>query len=169
MFRRLAALSLLSVSVLAAQAAPASPRDTARATIAGASVMVDYGRPSMKGRAIWGGLVPYGQVWRLGANAATTLVTEKALVADSTTIPAGKYTLYLLPTEQGAELIVNKQTGQWGTVYDAKQDLARLKLTKSAAAAPVEKFAITIAAKGNGATMSFAWDKTEYHLAVTAK
>ncbi|MBX9928423.1 MAG: DUF2911 domain-containing protein [Gemmatimonadaceae bacterium] len=147
---------------------PASPRDTARATVAGKALWIDYGRPHMRGRPVWGSLVPWGTVWRLGANAATQLKTETPLIIGGTTIPAGMYTLWMLPTATGAQLIVNKQTGQWGTAYDEKQDLVRLPLTRAALSSTAEIFTIAIDASGNGARLRFQWDMAEYVLAVTA-
>src|SRR5689334_13753896 len=112
------------VSVAAAWQGPAaSPPGTAEVSLAGKTVTIKYGRPSMRGRKIMGGLVPYGQVWRTGANEATTLVTPVTLLIGGTTIPAGEYTLWTLPSEGTWKLIVNKQTGQWGTEYDEHQDL----------------------------------------------
>jgi Protein of unknown function (DUF2911) len=107
---------------------PLSPPAHTETTINGKKVSIDYSAPSMRGRKIVGGLVPYGQVWRTGANAATTLKTETDLVIGGTNVPAGTYTLYSLPSEDGWELIINKQTGHWGTEYDQKQDLARVDL-----------------------------------------
>jgi hypothetical protein len=96
-----------------------SPRDTARMELgAGKHLFIDYGRPSMRGRRIMGGLVPYGRVWRTGANAATTLVTDVDLTSAAVRVPRGTYTLYTLPTAGGWTLIVNRQTGQWGTQYE---------------------------------------------------
>lgn len=147
----------------------ASPRDTARATLGGAKVLVDYGRPSKRGRAIFGGLVPWGQVWRTGANAATQLETSTTLVVGGTTIPAGKYTLYTLPTEKGVQLIVNKQTGQWGTEYHQEQDLARIAMRSSTAAAPVEQFTIALEPAGQGLTLKMSWDTTVWSVPVAKK
>ena len=82
----------------------------------------------MRDRKIFGGLVPYGQVWRTGANSATSLKTDVDLTIGGAPVPAGSYTLYTIPTETGWKLIINKQTGQWGTDYDEKQDLARVDM-----------------------------------------
>jgi hypothetical protein len=130
----------------AAAQPPASPRDTARGTIGGTNVLVDYGRPSKRGRVIFAadGLVPYGQVWRTGANAATTLVTSAPLRVGETQVPAGTYTLYTVPGPDSWQLVINKQTGQWGTEYDQSQDLARVPMRVSALSAPVEQFAIAV-------------------------
>src|SRR5437762_9334029 len=106
-----------------------SPPDTTRAAIGGANIAVAYSRPFKRGRAIFGSLVPWNQVWRTGANAATMFTTDKDLVFGSTVVPAGKYTLWTLPTSTGAKLIINSETGQWGTDYHADKDFARLDLT----------------------------------------
>ena len=147
-----AALAASMVAGLAAQAPQQrpSPAGTAKATIDGATIQIDYSRPSVKGRKIIGGLVPYGQVWRTGANEATTLTTDKALEIGGLAVPAGKYTLFTLPGETEWKLIVNKQTGQWGTEYDEKQDLGRAALKKAATTAPVEQFTITLDKAGQG-------------------
>src|SRR5262249_18433420 len=94
-------------------------------------VTVAYGRPSAKGRKIWGGLVPYGKWWRLGSDEATTLTTQQPIKVGDLTIPAGTHTLFLLPEENGpTKLIVNKQLGHWGLQYDEKQDLGRVDMKK---------------------------------------
>jgi hypothetical protein len=141
----------------AAQQAPASPRDTAEMTYANERIYVDYGRPSMRGRTIMGGLVPYGRVWRTGANAATTFVTPRDVRIGETLVPAGTYTLYTLPGEQAWQLIINKQTGQWGTEYDQAQDLARIPMKVERTAAPVEQFTIQLV-PGTGLVME--WENT---------
>jgi hypothetical protein len=145
----LAAALACGAASLSAQGAASpipSPRDTARATVSGASLLVDYGRPSKRGRAIYGGLVPWGQVWRTGANDATTFVTSKPIVIGGTTVPAGTYTLYTVPNQSGPWLlVVNKQTKQWGTEYHQDQDLARIPLTTTSVSPAVEKFTIEVA------------------------
>jgi hypothetical protein len=145
--------------------APASPRDTAEMTYAGERIYVDYGRPSVRGRTIMGGLVPYGQVWRTGANAATTLVTPRDIRIGDTPVPAGTYTLYTLPAESGWQLIVNKQTGQWGTEYDAAQDLARIPMRVERTSAPVEQFTINLTA-GSPASLVMEWENTRVSVPV---
>jgi hypothetical protein len=141
-----------------------SPRDTVRATVAGADLLVDYGRPLKRGRQIWGGVVPYDEVWRTGANAATQLTTSKDLVLQGgVVVPAGKYTLWTLPTTRGTKLIVNKQTGQWGTEYKSDQDLARVDVdVERIDAAPVERFTISVAPDGTGGRFQFEWDATRF-------
>jgi hypothetical protein len=121
-----------------------SPRDTARASIDGANVWVDYSRPSARGRAIWGGVVPWNQVWRLGANFATQLRTDADLLIGGTLLPAGIYSLWMLPSAEQSLLIINKQSGQFGTQYDPRQDLVRLPLSRSKLAQPAEQFTISL-------------------------
>src|SRR5437016_11684675 len=148
------ALMFMLVAVAGAQQDKSkrpSPPGTAEVTLKGKKVRIDYSRPFMKGRKIIGELVPYDKVWRTGANEATTLTTEANLTIGGTSVPAGTYTLYTLPSEGGWKLIINKQTGQWGTEYDEKQDLARVDLKKSQTKAPVEQFTISFDKKGTGA------------------
>jgi hypothetical protein len=149
-----------------AQQPQPSPRDTADMTYAGERILVDYGRPSMRGRTIMGGLVPYGQVWRTGANAATTLVTPRDLRIGETTVPAGTYTLYTLPGESTWQLIINKQTGQWGTEYDQAQDLARIPMTVERTPAPVEQFTISLTPGSPTASLVMEWENTRAYVPV---
>jgi hypothetical protein len=136
---------------------PLSPRDTARATIAGADVSVDYGRPAARGRVVFGGIVPWGEVWRTGANEATQLVTSRPLEIGGTHVPAGSYTLWTVPREDGWTLIINRRTGQWGTVYDAEHDLARIPMQVTQLAEPVERFTILIQPEGPGGALRLRW------------
>jgi hypothetical protein len=108
----------------------------------GKTIHVDYSSPRAKGRKIFGGVVPYGKPWRTGANEATSFKTDTDLVANKVNVPAGSYTIFSLPTENGWKLIINKQTGQWGTVYDEKQDLARIDMKKQSLPSPAENFTI---------------------------
>ncbi len=137
-----------------------SPRDTARATVAGATLWVDYGRPSIRGRKIFGGVVPWGEVWRTGANAATQFNTDKALAFGGTVVPAGMYTLWTLPTQNGWTLIINGETGQWGTQHHADKDLYKIPLSVSTNASPVERFTIHIADDGGSGQLHIVWDQT---------
>jgi len=139
-----------------------SPRDTATADVAGAHVMVDYGRPSMRGRTIFGGdPVPWKHVWRLGANAATQLITDRDLTIGGAAVPAGTYSLFAVPARDGWTLIINKQHGQWGTVYDQAQDLARVPMTVGSLTDPVEQMTITLRSEGSGGAIVVAWERTE--------
>ncbi|HEX8830177.1 MAG TPA: DUF2911 domain-containing protein [Longimicrobium sp.] len=139
-----------------------SPRDTTRFDAGnGRRVYVDYGRPSMRGRRIMGGLVPFGRVWRTGANAATTLVTETDLTIGNARVPRGTYTLYSLPTPGGWTLIVNRQTGQWGTQYDPSRDLVRIPMQVSTLRQPVEQFTIALEPGRAGVnTLALTWETT---------
>jgi hypothetical protein len=147
-----------------------SPRDTARATIGGATLLVDYGRPAKRGRRVFGNLVPYGRVWRTGANAATHFRTSREIAFGNTTLPAGTYTLWTVPTEGGATLVVNKQTQQWGTDYDESQDLLRVPMTTERSATPVEQFTITIETAGDRAgTIVMRWDDRVWRAGFTVR
>ena len=161
-------VALLSIRTFAQP--PGSPHETVKATVGGADISIEYGRPYIRGRKIMGGLVPYGRVWRTGADAATTLTTSKALVVGGTTVPAGKITLYTLPGDDQWKLILNKQTGQWGTEYDEKQDLARVDLTKKMLSAPVDQLTIAIEpGSGNAGTLKISWETTELSVPFTVK
>jgi hypothetical protein len=147
-----------------------SGRDTVEATVAGAEVMVDYGRPSKRGRDIFGRVVPFGEVWRTGANAATQFRISRAVRVGEQTIPVGMYTLFSLPTAEGATLIVNRQTGQWGTAYDASQDLVHLPLQVEQLGEPVETFTIAVEpGEGRSGTLVLSWDYTRWSLPFTVQ
>ncbi len=154
------------VAPVFAQKPPLSPRGTATGTIGAAKVEISYGRPSKRGRQIWGGPllnVPNDQVWRLGANEATSLKTSAPLSFGTLSVPAGDYTLYFAhPAEGKEQLIVNKQTGQWGTEYDPKQDLGRVDLKMEKLSAPVEQLTISIEPQGAGGVLKIAWDDRAY-------
>lgn len=146
-----------------------SPADTVRGTIGGANIAVAYSRPGKRGRVIFGNVVPWNQVWRTGANAATMFTTDKDLVFGSTVVPAGKYTLWTLPTPSGAKLIFNSETGQWGTDYHSDKDFARVDLTSKQVSPPVEQFVIGVVPQGSGGLLRFAWDDREYAIPFTVK
>jgi len=154
-----------------AQAAPKpllSPPMTAKVSVGGGDVTIDYGAPSVRGRKIFGGLVPYGEVWRTGANPATTLTTTVSLKIGDLDVPAGKYTVYSLPTAEGWQLIINKQTGQWGTVYDKTQDLGRTKMIVGSTPAPVELFVIDFEKTSDAATeLHLKWAGVDASVPVT--
>jgi hypothetical protein len=137
-----------------------SVRDVARGAFgAGGIVLVDYGRPQVRGRTVWGGtLVPFDSVWRTGANDATHLFTTRTLTFGDVVVPPGMYTLWVQHTRSGTWLIVNRQTGQWGTGYTPAQDLGRVALTLTPAATPLETFTITVRAQGAArGALEFAW------------
>ncbi len=170
------AVTSVALTIALAQQKRVSPTETAKATIDGADVSISYGAPYTKDpktgepRKIWGSLVPYGKVWRTGANEATTLTTSKNLQFGSLSVPAGTYTLYTQPEESGGKLIINKQTGQWGTKYDQSQDLGRADLTKKDLSSPVDQFAIAIDQNsGGGGVIRLRWEKTEFSAPFTVK
>ena len=135
-----------------------SVRDTTRASIGAASFTVDYGRPLARGRVLVGNVIPYDQVWRTGANAATQLTTSAPITLSGLTLPAGKYTLWTIPRQRGAELIVNRQTGQWGTGYNPAHDLGRAAMTTDTLATPVDEFTIAIDSTGaKRGTLRMEW------------
>jgi hypothetical protein len=142
-----------------------SPRDTARTSVQGVDVWIDYSRPMKRGRVIFGDVVPWNSVWRTGANAATQLSTSADLVIGGTAIPAGKYTLWTLPTQHGWTMIINKQTGQWGTEYDQRQDFARVDAKVETLAAPVEQMVIAL----EPGALTISWDKTKVSVPVSKK
>jgi hypothetical protein len=152
-----------------------SPPGQASVTFAdGKTITIDYSRPSVNDpkthqpRNIFGGLVPYGKVWRTGANDATTFVTTADLMVDGKHVPAGNYTLYSIPEADKWTLIINKQTGQWGTVYKEDQDLVRIPMKVGKTSAPVEQFTIDLKQTGpKAATLSLAWADTQASVEIT--
>jgi hypothetical protein len=161
------------ISPLMAQQKRISPHETISKVIDGNRVIIVYGRPYTKDpttgqdRKIWGGLVPYGEIWRTGADEATLLITQKPIMIGETTIPAGAYTLRTVPNEDGtAKLIINKQIGQWGIgpgSYDKEQDLARTDLTKEVLDTPVDQFTMAIVKNSSGGgILKMMWETTAF-------
>ncbi|MDP1568984.1 MAG: DUF2911 domain-containing protein [Vicinamibacterales bacterium] len=139
----------------------ASPHETVTAEIDGATISITYGRPYMKGRQVAGGLIPYDKVWRTGADEATTLQTSRDLMFGPAHVSAGSVTLWTLASQTGPwKLILNKQTGQWGTAYDEKQDLSRVDMRVETLPAAVEQFTIAIEKNpaGKGGMLVMTWD-----------
>ena len=136
-----------------------SVRDTAVASIGRTKFTIDYGRPLARGRVLLGDILPYDRVWRTGANAATQFTTSTPISLAGIAMPAGKYTLWTVPRRSGAaDLIVNKQSGQWGTEYDDKFDLAMAPMKPDTLAAPVEEFTISIVPNGaSGGALVMEW------------
>ena len=148
---------------------PSPPGQASVTLVDGKTITIDYSRPSLKGRTMIGGQNPYGQVWRTGANEATTFVTTTDLMVGDKHVPAGNYTLYTIPNQQQWTLIINKQTGQWGTVYDEKQDLVRVPMKVGKTSAPVEQFTIDLKQTGpKAATLNLAWADTQASVDITA-
>jgi hypothetical protein len=146
-----------------------SGRDTVKATIGAATLTVDYGRPRRRGREIFGNVVPWNQVWRTGANAATGFTTDRDLLIGGVAIPKGSYTLFMLPSPEGSKLIVNSQTGQWGTAYDPRRDFARIDLTAEQLRQTVEPFTIVIEPQGQGGVLRLRWDRTQFSAPFTVR
>ena len=163
-----AALALAFVGSAGAQ--QPSPPGTANVTLKGQTISIQYSRPSMRGRKIMGGLVPYGEVWRTGANEATQLSTPIDLTIGGANVPAGLYTLYSLVGQHNWKLIINKQTGQSGTEYHANQDLVRVDMQMGKTSAPVEQFTISWNKTGDtAADLIFEWETTRLTVPVKAK
>jgi hypothetical protein len=151
----------------------ASPPATVTANIDGNEVKIAYSRPYTKDpktgepRKIWGGLVPYNQVWRTGANEATVLTIEKPIVIGGYELAAGKYSLFTVPTPDGGQLIINKKTGQWGIPYkedeEKANELTRVALQRGASDQNLDQFTITIEKTGdNAGQIKFAWADAYY-------
>jgi hypothetical protein len=146
---------------------PSPPAQAEFSFADGKTVSVDYSSPRAKGRKVYGGLVPYGQVWRAGANEATTLTTNTAITVGGKTVPAGTYTLFTIPNQDKWALIISKTTKNdkggplWGTNYAGEaQDLARVDMKVSSLPAPVENFTIAVDKLGNGASLRMDWETT---------
>jgi hypothetical protein len=143
-----------------------SPHVRSTFTIDGATVTLEYGRPSVKGRAIYGadGIVKPGTVWRMGADEATTLKTDRDLMFGSVHVPAGTYTLFALPlagadgAQPAGKLIISKQTGQWGTQYTESEDLGRVDVTITPLASPVEMLTLSIIDTPSGGAFVMEWE-----------
>jgi hypothetical protein len=121
-----------------------SARDTMRATIGAANLIVDYSRPLARGRTLLGGLIPYDRVWRTGANAATHLAITAPVRLAGVPLDSGTYTLWTLPARDQVQLIINRQTGQWGTGYQSRNDIARVAMHVDTLDSPVERFTIRV-------------------------
>lgn len=149
---------------------PLSPPETATVSLNGKSITINYGAPSVRGRKIMGEVVPYGKVWRTGANTSTSFVTQSNLRIGSATVPAGSYTLYTLPSADRWILIINKQTGQWGTEYDQSRDLVRIPMKGTTLSSPQEKMSISFEdTKGSTTELHIRWENTDESVPVAAQ
>jgi hypothetical protein len=162
---------LLAACYACSQGNRPSPAGTAEITLKDQTISIAYSRPSMRGRKVVGGdLVPYGRVWRTGANEATKLSTPVPLTIAGKAVPAGDYSLFTLPAESGWTLIINKQTGQSGLEYNQEQDLARVPMKVSKLPAPVEQFTISWKKTGaSSADLVLEWENTRLSVPVEAK
>ena len=162
-FIAIAGLLALGLAALApAQAPRKSPHESTFIELGGHKITITYGRPYMNKRTIMGGLVPYNEVWRTGADEATTLRTDVNLDINGLKVPKGVYALFTIPKENGWTLIVNKTAKQWGAFsYKDATDLGRTEMAVSKADAPVEQFTISLTPEGtNGAMLRMAWEHT---------
>jgi Protein of unknown function (DUF2911) len=170
------AFATVTISAATPQAKPpASPPAEATVTIAGKTITIKYSAPSVKGRQVFGdgGLISKDRtypVWRTGANSATSLVIDGDLQIKGLAVPKGSYTLFTQVNEEPWQLIVNKQTGQWGLSYSKDQDLGRVPMDMGKAPAPVETFKITLTATGpNSGKLELAWDTKVASVPFTVK
>jgi hypothetical protein len=136
----------------------------------GKTITVDYSSPRAKGRKIFGGLVPYGAVWRTGANEATGFVTTANLSIDGKDVPAGSYTIFTIPDQDKWTLIINKQTGEPGIPYKYEStELARLPMQVSKTSAPVENFTVSFNQNGSACTLQMSWENTQSSAQISEK
>jgi len=147
-----------------------SPAASTTCDLGGETIKTDYSSPRMKGRKIYGGLVPFGEVWRTGANEATTFVTSSDMVVGGKTVPAGKYTIFTVPNADKWTLIINKKTGEWGIPYKYESDeLARVDMKVSKLPATVENFTIAYDKSAGGCTLRIDWETTRASVDILAK
>jgi len=178
----LIAVSLFAVATLASaqmnmsddkSKRPSPPASAACKFSDGKTIKIDYSSPRAKGRKIFGeasekALVPYGQIWRTGANDATTLVTDTNLTVGGKAVPAGSYTIFTVPKADAWSLAISKKTGEWGTDYPGeKEDLVRVPMSVSKTSAPVENFTIAFDQAGGKCTLRMEWENTRSSVDIT--
>ena len=154
-----------------------SPHETTSRVIDGNRVTVTYGRPFTKDprtgeiRKIWGGLVPYGEPWRMGSDEATLLITQKPIELGGKIIPAGAYTLYMMPNENGAsQLAISTRLGGWGVPVDVSHDLARVDLRKEALDNSVNQFTMAVEKNpSGGGVLKLMWENTQFSVPFTVQ
>ncbi|WP_281225073.1 DUF2911 domain-containing protein [Flavobacterium aquiphilum] len=156
-------LSVFAISFANAQDKPKSPPEKATGTINGATIQINYGSPSVRGRKIWGELVPFDKVWRAGANEATTFETDKDLTIEGSKLPAGKYSFFVIPNEKQCVIVFNKEAKQWGAYkYNDKEDQLRVTVKPKMAKTSTEKLVYTINAKD----VVLSWDNWDIGFSV---
>jgi hypothetical protein len=173
----LAMLALMAAMLYAQQDKSKRPSQPGTASVSfddGKKVTVDYSRPKINDpktgqpRKIFGGVVPFDKEWRTGANEATTFVTDADVMVGDLHVPAGKYTLFTIPGQSEWTIIINKQTGQWGTEYNEGQDLGRTKVKPESVGSPVDPFTIDLEKAGpKAAKLNLAWENTRVSVPVT--
>ena len=152
---------------------PSPPASAACKFSDGKTIKIDYSSPRAKGRKIFGdasekALVPYGQIWRTGANDATTFVTDTNVTVGGKAVPAGSYTIFTVPKADAWSLVISKKTGEWGTDYPGeKEDLVRVPMTVSKTSAPVENFTIAFDQAGSKCTLHMEWENTRASVEIT--
>jgi hypothetical protein len=157
----IAAVLLVAFFVLRSVTKSNSPEAVAEIDQNGFHVKVDYCQPYKKGRKIFGGLVPYGQVWRTGANEATVIEFNHNVTVAGQPLDEGEYSLWTIPSQQGWIAIFNRETGQWGTNYDQTKDVLRVPIVSRKHSPMAEQFHITFVPASNGTDMMLIWDETE--------
>jgi hypothetical protein len=166
-------LAIFAASSCAQQDKSARPSPPAKAECNfadGKTITVDYSSPRMKGRKIFGELVPYGKVWRAGANEATTFVPTADVTVGGTTVPAGSYTLFAIPNADKWTLIISKKTGESGAQYPGEaNDFARVDMSAAKTSAPVENFTIDFDQSGAVCTLRMKWETTEAAVTIAEK
>ncbi len=162
-----AIVSTVAVVVPAqAQEKPSSPKETVKGTVNGANVEIVYCRPSARGRKMIGGNEPFGQVWRTGANEATTIEFDKDVLLEGKDLPKGKYELFTIPGESEWTIIIQKYGKQWGAYkYKESNDVLRVKVKSDKTSAFVETFTIATDAKG----VNLSWENTAVAFSVKSK
>jgi len=157
---------MIAAPLLAQQSPPAE----SSVTIAGKVIRINYSAPSMRGRKIFGGLEPYGRVWRAGANSATALHTDANLDIGGLAVPKGDYTLFVYLDPNQWQLVVSKETGEWGLDYNQSRDLGRVKMVMSKPPKPIETYKMTLSSQGaNKGKLQLAWENTVAEVAITLK
>jgi hypothetical protein len=171
MQRKVALLSFVILTLSLFACSQASPPATASCDLGGGkNIKTAYSSPRMKGRKIYGALVPFGEVWRTGANEATTFVTTADVVVGGKAVPAGSYTIFTVPTADKWTLIVNKKTGEWGIPYKYESDeLARVDMKVSKLPALVENLTIAYDKAAGGCTLHVDWETTRASVEISAK
>ncbi|MGB7434043.1 MAG: DUF2911 domain-containing protein [Candidatus Acidiferrum sp.] len=180
MRKTIATVSLLCLGIILVAAACHAQQDKsqrpsppATATLdlgGGQSVTIDYSSPRAKGRKIFGDVVPYGKVWRAGANEATTFVNTVDVTVGGSSVPAGHYTLFAIPEQTKWTLIISKTTGEWGTNYSGPaNDLARIDMKASKLSSPVENFTISFEKTSSGGILNMEWENTRASVPIVKK
>jgi hypothetical protein len=166
-------LAILFSTAAFAQMGGGKPSPAASASCdlgGGKTIKTDYSSPRMRGRKIYGGLVPFGEVWRAGANEATTFVTSADVAVGGKIVPAGSYTIFTVPAADKWTLIINKKTGEWGIPYKYESDeLGRVDMKVSSLPAPLENFTIAYNKSASGCTLRLDWETTRASVDISAK